>query len=101
MAAEKLPWGLKSKGIAPGSMKVIGWKLTKIVIGISLVSHVTLSDHRNTAVIQTTVRTYPKQDRGDYSSGHRNNSLCAIYPVTGTVAIRLFIRSNKKEAICI
>jgi len=22
MAAEKLPWGLKSKGIAPGSMKV-------------------------------------------------------------------------------
>ena len=38
--------------------------------------------------------------RGDYSSGHRNNRLCTIYPVTGTLAIRLFIRSNENAAIC-
>lgn len=38
--------------------------------------------------------------RGDYSSGHQNNSLCAIYPVTGTLAIRLFVRSNENEAKC-
>jgi len=31
---------------------------------------------------------------GDYLSGYRNNSLCAIYLVTGNLAIRLFIRSN-------
>jgi len=38
------------------------------------------------------------KERGDYSSGHQNNSLCAIYPVTGTLAIRLFIRLNENEA---
>jgi len=37
--------------------------------------------------------------RGDYSSGHRNNSLCAIYPVSGTIAIRLFFQSVENEAI--
>ena len=30
-------------------------------LGTSLVLHVTMSDHRNTSVIQTTVRTYRKQ----------------------------------------